>query len=70
MRADARHLRHDDYRRPSTGYVHHLLDVVEGDHAGVEVFKRIVRVDVPFRHPHGSLLVEWADQMSRVLDGP
>ena len=53
MRADARHLRHDDHRRSGAGYVHHLRDAVEGDLAGIEVLERIVLVHVPFRHRAG-----------------
>jgi hypothetical protein len=55
VRADARHLGHDDHRWPGTGDVDHLGDAVECDGAVLEIVEGIVLVQRPFGHRRGLL---------------
>src|SRR5262249_20294357 len=50
VRADARHLRHDDHRWPGAGDVHHLGGAVERDRAVLEIVEGIVLVQRALRH--------------------
>ena len=50
LRANARHLSHNDHCRAGASHVDHLRDAVQGNLAGIEVFEQIVLVHVAFRH--------------------
>jgi hypothetical protein len=54
MRADTRHLRHDDDGRPRAGDVDDLGDAIERDVAAHEILERIVLLHRPFGHRRNS----------------
>src|SRR4249920_1959462 len=54
MWADARHLRHDDDRRPDARHIHPLHCMVERDFPRLEVLQGIILIHLPLRHRRSS----------------